>query len=343
MKALLLKEYKRLEVTDMPRPDLGPEDVLVRVMACGICGSDIHGYDGSSGRRIPPLVMGHEAAGTVAEVGSEVPDLSEGVPVTFDSMVSCGDCHFCRRGQTNLCDHRRVLGVSCGEYRQHGAFAEYVVVPRHTIYRLPDSLPFEHAAMIEPVSVAVHAVNCTPIQLGDSAVVVGSGMIGLLVIQALRTAGCGKIIAVDLDEAKLRLACTLGADEGLCPNRCDVTELVKEMTEGRGSDIAVEVVGATAPLATAIASVRKGGSVTLVGNLSRQVDLPLQAIVTRELSLYGSCGSSGEYPQCIDLLARGAIQVEPLISARASLDEGAEWFRRLYASEPGLMKVLLQP
>ena len=173
MKALLLTEYKQLEVTDMPQPEIGPDDVLVRVKACGICGSDIHGYDGSSGRRIPPLVMGHEAAGEIAQIGSNVTTLSEGMPVTFDSMVSCGRCHFCRRGQINLCDNRRVLGVSCGDYRRHGAFAEYVAVPQHIVYPLPEGLPVEHAALIEPVSVAVHAANRTPVRLGDSAVVVG--------------------------------------------------------------------------------------------------------------------------------------------------------------------------
>src|SRR5262245_15498446 len=134
MKALLLKEYKQLEVVDLPKPEIGPQDLLVAVQACGICGSDMHGYDGSSGRRIPPLVMGHEASGVVAEVGASVRNFAVGDRVTFDSMVSCGECHFCRRGEINLCDNRRVLGVSCGEYRRDGAFAEYVAVPERIAY-----------------------------------------------------------------------------------------------------------------------------------------------------------------------------------------------------------------
>ena len=146
MKALLLKEYRKLEVVDFPKPEIGPNDVLVRVGACGICGSDVHGYDGSTGRRIPPLVMGHEAAGFIEHVGDEVRGLQVGDRVTFDSTVSCGRCHFCRRGQINLCDNRTVLGVSCGDYRRHGAFAEYVAVPSRILYKLPDSLAFEHAA-----------------------------------------------------------------------------------------------------------------------------------------------------------------------------------------------------
>jgi L-iditol 2-dehydrogenase len=190
MKALLPKEYKKLETTEMPEPQIGPDDVLVQVKACGICGSDIHGFDGSTGRRIPPLIMGHEASGIVSKHGDNVTEFRPGDRVTFDSTVYCGKCYFCRRGEVNLCDNRQVLGVSPGEYRRHGAFAEYVSVPRHIVYPIPDVLSFEHAAMIEAVSVAIHAVGLTRVSLGDTAVVVGSGMIGLLVVQALRLAGC---------------------------------------------------------------------------------------------------------------------------------------------------------
>jgi L-iditol 2-dehydrogenase len=343
MNALILKNYKELELVGMPRPEVGPDDVLVRVKACGICGSDVHGFDGSTGRRIPPLVMGHEAAGVVAETGANIRGLCEGDRVTFDSTVYCGACFYCRRGEVNLCDNRQVLGVSCGEYRRHGAFAEYVAVPERIVYRLPDALSFEHAAMIEAVSVAVHAVTLTPVRLGDTGVVVGSGMIGLLAIQALRLAGCARVIAVDLDDAKLKIAAELGTDVSLNAATCDVPAQVAELTEGRGADVALEVVGATAPLRTAIACVRKGGAVTLVGNVSPKVDLPLQSVVTRQIRLTGSCASSGEYPACIELLARGAIRVSPLISAEAPLSDGPAWFGRLYGKEPNLMKVILQP
>lgn len=343
MKALLLTEYKNLELTDMPMPEVGPDDVLVAVRACGICGSDIHGYDGSTGRRIPPLVMGHEAAGVVAAVGANVQRFRPGMRVTMDSTVSCGQCDFCRRGNINLCNNRRVLGVSCGEYRQHGAFAEYVLVPQNIVYELPESLPFEHAAMIEAVSIAVHAANRTPVTLGDTAVVVGSGMIGLLAVQTIRLAGCSQVIAVDLEDSKLELAKQLGATAGLNPKHCDVPAEVKRLTGGRGADVALEVVGATVTINTAIESVRKGGSVTLVGNLAPRVEVPLQAIVTRELSLYGSCASNGEYPACIELMSSGAIQVAPLITATASLEQASDWFRRLYAGEPGAMKVIVRP
>ena len=343
MKAMLLTEYKKMQITDVDEPEVGPDDVLVQVEACGICGSDIHGYDGSTGRRIPPLVMGHEAAGIVVETGANVTDLPPGTRVTFDSMVSCGNCDFCRRGDANLCDHRMVLGVSCGDYRRHGAFAERISVPRRIVYRLPDTLPFEQAAMVEAVSVAVHAANVTPIRLGDSAVVVGTGMIGLLTIQAVRAAGASEVIAVDLNEKRLAVAKELGADHVLHAGQVDVPAEVSELSEGRGADVAMEVVGATATIKTAIESVRKGGHVTLVGNVSPTIELPLQSVVTREISLQGTCGCNGEYPECIDLMNRGIINVEPLITAKISLADGPQWFDRLYAGDPDQMKVVVQP
>ena len=343
MKAMLLTEYKNLTVTEFPKPEISANDVLVQVRACGICGSDIHGYDGSTGRRIPPLVMGHEAAGVITEVGDQVTAFKVGDRVTFDSTVSCGQCFFCRRGDINLCDHRMVLGVSCGEYRRHGAFAEYVSVPQHICYRLPEGLPFEHAAMIEAVSIAVHAANRTPVSLGDTAVVVGSGMIGLLVIQAMRLAGCGQIIAVDLEENRLLKAKELGADIGLKGDAVDVPAEVRKLTGGRGADVVLEVVGVAATVNTAIACARKGGTITLVGNLAPKVEMPLQAIVTKELTIHGSCASRGEYPACIELLERRAIRVDPLITATISLQDGPAWFQRLYAGEPGAMKVIVDP
>lgn len=343
MKALLLTDHRTLQVADVDDPQVGAYDLLVKIHACGICGSDIHGYDGSSGRRIPPLIMGHEASGVVAAVGKDVNQFTVGERVTFDSTVSCGRCHYCGHGQINLCDQRRVLGVSCGEYRQHGAFAEYVSVPQHICYRLPQQLAFEHAAMIEAVSVAVHAANRTPVSLGDTAVVVGTGMIGLLAVQAIRLAGCSKVIAVDLDASRLQTARALGADITVQSGQVDVAEEVRQHTHGRGADVTLEVVGAAEPLRTAISCTRKGGAVTLIGNLAPEVPLPLQSVVTRELSLYGSCASNGEYPACIELLSKQAIRVDPMISAIASLEQGADWFDRLYTGSPGVMKVILNP
>jgi L-iditol 2-dehydrogenase len=343
VKALILTDYNVLEYRDVPEPPIGPTDVLVAVKACGICGSDVHGLDGSTGRRIPPVIMGHEAAGVVAQVGSEVTGWKPGGRVTFDSTVYCGECHFCRRGMINLCDSRRVLGVSCEEYRQEGAFADYVAVPQHILYRLPEGVSFEQAAMVEPFAVAQHSVTRSPLSPGDVAVVGGAGVIGLCIIQCLRASGCERIVAVDLDQDRLDLALTLGAERAFNPDSADVRAEILDLTEGRGADLAFEAVGITATVQLAVNSVRKGGAVVLVGNISPTAELPLQATVTRELTLYGSCISKGEYPDCLEMMARGALDPDPLISATASLADGAAWFERLRSREPGLVKVMLKP
>lgn len=343
MKALVLEDYGRLVYRDFPDPEPGPDDVVVRVRACGICGSDVHGYDGSTGRRIPPLVMGHEAAGEIIDVGTEVEGWRPGDRVTFDSTDYCGTCFYCRRGKVNLCDRRQVLGVSTGEYRRHGAMAEYVAVPARILYRLPDEVGYPQATMVEPLAIAVHAAGLPPRRIGDAVVVVGAGMVGLALIQVLRAAGCGSILAVDLDPNRLDLACRLGADAGVLANEAGLGAAVLSQTEGRGADLVFEVVGNAAALATAVRSARKGGSVVLVGNLAASVDLPLQWVVTREVTLYGSCASAGEYPACLGMVGRRQVDVDVLISAKVPLAEGAAWFARLHAGEPGLMKVILEP
>jgi len=342
MKALLLSKYRQLEMAEVPTPTAGAGEVLIRVGACGICGSDVHGYDGSSGRRIPPIVMGHEAAGRIAAVGAGVKGLAEGNRVTFDSTIYCGACGFCKRGEVNLCDHRQVLGVSCGDYRRAGAFAEFVVVPARVVYKLPESISFAEAAMLEAVAVAIHGVSLAKITADSTALVVGAGTIGVLTLQALRAAGCKRVFVSDVDATRLKLARELGATEVLLADQ-DVTAQILQRTGGVGVDVAIEAVGRNETVSAAIASVRKGGTVVLVGNILPEVTLPLQKVVTRQNRLQGSCASAGEYPQAIELMAKGAIRVKPLITAIAPLAEGPQWFERLYAREPNLLKVVLTP
>ena len=343
MKSLLLSAYNQLDIAEMPLPAAGPGEVLVRVEACGICGSDVHGYDGSSGRRIPPIVMGHEAAGTVAAVGVGVKGYAEGDRVTFDSTVYCGECAFCKRGDVNLCDNRQVIGVSCGDYRRHGAFAEFVVVPKRILYHLPPGISFAEAAMLEAASVALHAVRVSGAADGETALVIGAGMIGLLTLQAARAAGCARVFITDVDATRLGLAREIGADAILQVSGAELTAEVMKLTGGQGVDLAYEAVGRNETVAAAIDCTRKGGTVTLIGNIATEVALPLQKVVTRQLRLQGSCASAGEYPQAIELIASGKIKVGPLITAVAPLEDGPRWFARLHAREPNLMKVILTP
>jgi len=342
MKALMLEEYGKFVYKDVPMPKIGDDDVLVRIMACSVCGSDVHGMDGSTGRRIPPVIMGHEAAGIVETVGKNARGVAAGDRVTFDSTVYCGYCGFCKNGAVNLCDNRRVIGVSCGEYRMDGAFAEYTAVPAHVIYKLPDKVTYEQAAMIEPLSVAYHAVSLARAAAGAAAVA-GCGTIGLLVAQMLREAGFSPLILSDVADDKLELASALGFDNLVNSSKVSLAEAVGEATGGRGADLSVDAVGIDASVTDAISSLRKGGECVLIGNIKPLVSIPLQQVVTKQLTLYGSCASSGEYPQCLELIAEGKVDIDRIISKTASLSDGDEWISRLYNREPGLYKLVLIP
>jgi L-iditol 2-dehydrogenase len=333
-------------LVDFSTPEPAADEVLLKVEACGICGSDVHGFDGSSGRRIPPIIMGHEAAGVIVKVGADVTEWQVGDRVTFDSTLYCGNCEYCGRGEVNLCKARQVFGVSCGDYRRHGAFAEYLAVPTRVLYRLPAELPFPEAAMIEAVSIALHAVAVSEFKKGQTALVLGAGMIGTLIVQALRVAGSSHIFVADPDGSRVEAAKRLGAHTAIAlekegPGASPAGAIFEKYPEG--VDHVFEAVGFGSTVKTAIASVRKGGTVTLVGNIEAQVELPLQAVVTRQIRLQGSAASAGEYTKAIELLASRQIDVSPLISGIVPLEHAAEAFDRLYRREPNLIKIVVTP
>lgn len=343
MKALVLEEYMHLDYKDVADPAIADDEVLVRIKAAGICGSDVHGMDGSTGRRIPPLIMGHEASGIIEQTGKNVINWKKGDRVTFDSTIYKQDDWFTRNGMYNLSDGRMVLGVSTPEFKKNGAFAELVNIPQHILYALPENVSFTEAALVEPAAVALHAIHLTSLQSSDTVVVIGSGMVGMFVIQLLKLKGCKHLIAIDTDKDKLNLAKGSGADLVFTPDDPALDQQLKTLTENRGADIVFEVVGISATIQKAITIVRKSGTVVLVGNLSPTVEIPLQQVVTKQLDLQGSCAINGEYPEILALISQGKLNVKSILSAEAPLAEGAEWFRRLYNKEKGLLKVILTP
>jgi len=343
MKALVLEEYNKLVYKDVPEPHFSPDEVLVRIKACGICGSDVHGLDGSTGRRVPPLIMGHEASGKIEATGSEVKNWKSGDRVTFDSTVYPLDDWFTLEGRYNLSNNREVLGVSPGDYRRNGAFAELLAVPQHILYRIPDSVTYEQAAMVEAAAVALHAVKISGMKTGDNCVVTGAGMIGIFVIKLLVISGAGRIIAIDNDPARLDGAKKSGADDIFDPSDNDLPGKIKDLTSSRGADISFEAVGKSETVNTAISLSRKGGTVVLIGNSSKVIELPLQKVVTGEMKILGSCAIRGEYEVILKLLEDKRLTVDDQISAIAPLSEGAEWFRKLYNKEGKLNKVILVP
>ena len=330
-----------IEIREVPVPTPGPGEVLVRVQVASVCGTDLHIYNWdpwAKGRIRPPLIPGHEFSGAVAAVGRGVSTVREGDLVSAEMHVACGKCLQCRTGQAHICQHVRILGVDAD-----GAFAEYVVIPDRIMYPLPADFPFEEAAMLEAVSVAMHGVKVSAIAGGETALVIGAGMIGLLTLQAAKAAGCARVFITDVDETRLNLARKIGADEVLHCSGAELLSEIKRLTNGRGVDLALEAVGLNQTVASAIDCTRKGGTVTLIGNVSPEVTLPLQKVVVKQLKLQGSCASSGEYPEAIEFIAAGKIKVKPLITAVAGLEEGPRWFDRLHAREPNLMKIVLSP
>ena len=343
MKALLYKGPGAFAYTDVPDPLWGPHDILVRVRACGICGSDVQGATGRTGRRIPPLIMGHEAAGIVEAVGPSVSGFAPGDRVAFDSTVYCNDCDACRQGLFNRCAKRQVIGVSTPTTKRQGAFAEYVAVPYWIVVKLPDELSFLQAALLEPASIALHAANRGGITAGETAVVLGAGTIGLFVIQAARLRGAARVIACDKSEFRLGVARRLGADTIVNPYHDSLRDVVRSETGGRGADIAFEAVGFAQTVREAVSVVKMGGRVTMIGNLDRTVELDMQDLVAREVSLAGSYASSGEFGECMESFASGRIVTTPLISDVMKLSDGARAFERLLAGNEDLLKIILEP
>ncbi len=347
MKALLLTAPSSLTVTDLETPEPDAGEVRVRIAACGICGSDVHGYTGSTGRRIPPLVMGHEAAGIIDAVGKNVSGELIGQRVALDSTVFCGECEFCCNGKENLCTHRQVLGVSCDTYRRQGCFAEYAIVPERCVYPLPEQMGFVAASLLEPLTIGLQAVrlgNASPAT--RSAVVIGAGTIGLAIIVALKSYGVQRVAAVDLDASRLNEAREFGADAVFEADQITAKQLAEwgaSSADTDGADLVLEAVGAAASVETAIHAVTRGGTVVLVGNVSPAVELPLQTVVTRQIRLQGSCASAGCYPEAIELAASGAVDLSRFVSRVAPLEDGIDWFERLHNREPGVLKVVLQP
>ena len=344
MKALRLREYNSFVWEEVDTPACGAYDVLIKVEACAVCGSDVHGMTGNTGRRIPPIIMGHEAAGIIVACGSRVNNYKVGDRVTFDSTIFCNRCDNCVAGSINLCNNRKVLGVSCEEYRMDGAFAEYVAVPEHILYKLPDHVSFVQAAMVEPLSVAYHAITRTEIPLEGIAVVIGVGTIGMLTVQILRTFGVSNIIAVDIDSDKLKIALQHGANYAVNSKESSAADQIKKLTaKSEGADVCYEATGLDVTVNLGLDIVKKGGKMVLIGNVAPTVELPLQLVVTREISLFGSCISAGEYPKCLDLIAKGKVDVDSIISKIVPMAEGNKWIHAVSKGEQGLSKIVMIP
>jgi L-iditol 2-dehydrogenase len=338
VKALVYRGPGEMPVEDRPDPVAGPGQVVVAIRASGICGSDVHGFTGATGRRRVGVVMGHEAAGQVVEIGPEVTTTAVGDRVVLRSILPCGVCDRCRHGQPNICEARQGLGMHID-----GAYAERVLVPEGLLVPLPETLSYEDGALVEPLAVAMHAVNITPFELMDFVVIVGAGAIGLLTLLAARQRGAGSIIVTDRDPHRLGVARMLGADQAIDVSVSDPVAAVAAATNGRGADAVFEAVGIAATVAQSVAAARPGGQVTWIGNSAPEVEMPMQQLVTRELTIRGAYGFVDEFEQAADALASGWIDARRLIECVAPLEDGPDLFRQLAAGSLSAVKVVLTP
>jgi len=329
-------EDLRWEDIDNVRPGKG--EVLVKVKAVGICGSDVHGFLGITGRRIPPMVMGHEFSGIIEEVGEGVKDAKVGDRVAPYPVFFCGECELCKQGRSHMCLNKKSLGVlEC-----NGAMAEYVVVPEKFLFKLADNVSYNVGSMMEPLAVAYRGVNTAGDLSGKNVLIVGAGTIGLLVLAVVKMRNPAKVFISDLSDNRLSVAKKMGADFVINPSKQDLNEIIKNQTNGAGVDVALEAVGATPTVQQAMAALKIGGTAVWIGNSAKMITINMQEIVTRELKVFGTfIYTIKEFGEVVNLLNEGKLNVEPLISLTAPMEKGVELFKQL-AKDPGpMIKVIL--
>lgn len=336
MKALIYKGPWEMTLEEVAEPRPQPGEVLIDVKAIGICGSDIHGYTGSTGRRWPGMIMGHEFAGVIAAAGEGVDQYQEGDEVVVSPMYSVSETP--ETVPLNLSPHRRLLGVEV-----NGAYADRVTARESQLFRKPAGLSWQQAALCEPLAVALHAVQITPIDVMADVAIVGSGTIGLLVLLAAKLKGAGRVIMIDKAPRRLALAKQLGADITINVAEQNAVETVHSLTDG-GVAVALEAVGYSATAQQAIDITRNGGHVTWIGNSAKMIEINMQSVVTREMTVRGTYAFTDyEFGAAIQALASGRIDVNPLIEKVVPLSEGPDYFKKLASGELDLVKVVLEP
>lgn len=336
MKALVYYGPKDIRISEIEEPKVNKNEVLVKVEACGICGSDVHGYLGITGRRIPPMVMGHEFTGTVQYLGEDVEDISIGDRVVVYPARFCSRCEFCKVGLTNLCINRTVFGVM----NVNGAMAEYVAVPKENILKLPENIDFIKGTFLEPLSVAYRAVKTAGNVLNKNVLIVGAGTIGLLILQVVIFGGARSIIISDINDERLEIAKRLGADIVLNPEREDIKTLISQNILD-GIDIAFEAVGLEVTVNQALNNLKNRGTCVFVGNAMKNITVDMQNIVTRELRIFGTYTFTiEEFKESVSLLER--INIKEMLSKVVPLEEGPKAFEELAKKDSNLLKVVLR-
>jgi len=339
MRAAVLYKPLDLRIVDLPKPSPRPGEALVRVVVCGICRSDYHYWKhGRIGEFVvrKPLILGHEASGVVEEVGEDVKELKRGDRVVIEPGVPCGECPYCRSGRYNLCPNVKFMATPPID----GAFAEYVAWDHRFIYKMPPGMSFEEGAMVEPLSVALWAVNRAGVRPGASAAVFGVGTIGMLTFEVLKAVGVTRVYVVDIDDWKLDLALKLGAEAAFNPRREDVVEAIKRATGGEGVDYVFEASGAEEASRQAVRAARRGGKVVLIGLYpSTQFPYPVLEVITRELDLIGVFRYANMFPPAIELISKRRVNVRQFVTHRIPLERLEEGFKMMDEGKEKFVKI----
>ncbi len=338
MKALVYEGPNKLNYTDVPDVSPAPGEVKLRIKACGICGSDVAGYQGLTGRRLEPMIMGHEFCGEVAECAEGVQKLKPGDLVAVYPVNFCGECEMCRKGDVHLCLNKRSYGVLA----ENGAFAEYLCVPEKCCFPVADGVSPVIGSLMEPLAVAYRGVGHLGDLSGKSVFLAGTGTIGLLAMVCAKIKGAGKIFVSDMDDDRLKVAQSLGADVIINPSKNDPKEVVLEHTNGMGVDCAIEAVGIAPTVQQVMSVLRFSGKAVWIGNNRKMIEMNMQEVVTRELQIFGSfLYGYKEFGEVVGLLNDGKLNVKPLISKEIRLDEAAAYFEKLKNHEDNLIKVVV--
>lgn len=342
MKALVYKGAEVIELEDIDQPAAVDDESLVKVRAVGICGSDFEGFLGKTGRRTPPMVMGHELAATV-EIPAPNSEFKKGDKVVVQPKLYCGKCAFCRHDLTNLCPGAEFFGVMA----KNGGMAEYLAVPERCLHLVREDLDAQKACMTEPLAVAyraAHQVGDDTLRRAEYTVLVGAGTIGLLILQVIKLRGARIIIVSDMSDSRLEVARTLGADFSINPQKEDFLARIQEITANEMADVAFEAVGFAASVTQAHSALKNRGTIVWVGLAQQMIDINMHRVVTAELNVRGSfLYSEEDFINSLKLIETGAVQLDPIISMAMNLEHGVEAFKNLQNNNDGrIIKIILE-
>jgi L-iditol 2-dehydrogenase len=335
MKALVYTEPMKLELRDIGEPQVGRADVLVHVKACGVCGSDLHGFLGKSKKRVPPLVLGHEFSGDVVERGSST-QFETGSAVAVYPLLCCGRCRYCRSGRENLCPSRKVFGLDL-----HGGLAEFVAVPEQCVFALPSGMTHVQGALVEPLANALHTVSRIPDVRGATGLIYGAGPIGLLSLFAAKLAGAARMAVVDRNQHRIRMAIELGAELAIDGAQQDPIKVIRDWTtDGCGVDFSVDAVGTDLCRQSAAACTASGGTVVCIGLDQETCSVDTRPFVVRELDLLGVYAyTRKEFATALEILATHKFPYQAFVTT-VTIDQGQRVFEELAGSRSPIAKAV---